>query len=57
MRRKDKATGGVFAGRFTWSEALDTAADIYHGVSGLRFVLWLQKCLTFEAVRLLVYPD
>lgn len=30
--RKDKATGGVFALRFTWSEALDTAAAVYHGV-------------------------
>ncbi|GJN71482.1 Cwh43p [Purpureocillium lilacinum] len=34
-KEKDKATGGVFSLRFTWTEALDTAADVYHG-----FVFW-----------------
>lgn len=31
--RKEKAIGGAFAFRFTWSQALDIAADVYHGVS------------------------
>ncbi|KAM4056574.1 frag1/DRAM/Sfk1 family protein [Hirsutella rhossiliensis] len=34
-KEKHKATGGVFALRFTWSEALDTAACVYHG-----FIFW-----------------
>ena len=33
-KEKDKATG-VFATAFTWSEALDAAADVYHG-----FAFW-----------------
>ncbi|PHH89000.1 hypothetical protein CDD83_6777 [Cordyceps sp. RAO-2017] len=45
-KEKDKVTGGVFALRFTWSEALDTAADVYHGfifwsmLSGLGVLVW-----------------
>lgn len=31
--RKDKVTGGISSGRFTWSEVFDTFADVYHGVS------------------------
>jgi hypothetical protein len=31
-KEKEKATAGVFAERYTVAEALDTAADIYHGV-------------------------
>ncbi|KAG5995494.1 hypothetical protein E4U52_008222 [Claviceps spartinae] len=34
-KEKEKATGGLYSVRFTWSEALDTAADVYHG-----FVFW-----------------
>ncbi|PNY28872.1 Protein cwh43 [Tolypocladium capitatum] len=34
-KEKDKVIGGVFSLRFTWSEALDTAADVYHG-----FIFW-----------------
>ncbi|KID60815.1 calcofluor white hypersensitive protein, partial [Metarhizium hybridum] len=34
-KEKEKATGGLYSLRFTWSEALDTAADVYHG-----FVFW-----------------
>ncbi|KAK0384488.1 hypothetical protein NLU13_8574 [Sarocladium strictum] len=34
-KEKRKATGGVASLRFTWSEALDTAADVYQG-----FVFW-----------------
>ncbi|KAJ4163721.1 hypothetical protein LMH87_005430 [Akanthomyces muscarius] len=34
-KEKEQATAGVFALRFTWTEALDTAADVYHG-----FVFW-----------------
>ncbi|POR36968.1 Protein cwh43 [Tolypocladium paradoxum] len=34
-KEKDKATGGVFSLRFTWTEALDTAANVYHG-----FIFW-----------------
>lgn len=30
--RKEKATGGVFAMTYNRSEALDIAADVYHGV-------------------------
>ncbi|QPG93643.1 hypothetical protein C2857_001357 [Epichloe festucae Fl1] len=32
---KDTISGGLHSVRFTWSEALDTAADVYHG-----FVFW-----------------
>lgn len=32
--RKEKATAGVFSAGFRLDEALDIAADIYHGVSG-----------------------
>lgn len=34
-KEKDKATGGALAATFTWSEALDAAADVYHG-----FAFW-----------------
>ncbi|KJZ77615.1 hypothetical protein HIM_02792 [Hirsutella minnesotensis 3608] len=34
-KEKDKVTAGVFSLRFTWPEALDTAASIYHG-----FIFW-----------------
>ncbi|KAH6891312.1 Frag1/DRAM/Sfk1 family-domain-containing protein [Thelonectria olida] len=34
-KEKEKATGGVFAARFAPSQALDVAADVYHG-----FVFW-----------------
>lgn len=30
--RKEVPLGGVLALRFTWGEALDTAASVYHGV-------------------------
>lgn len=33
--RKEQATAGLFALRFTWTEAFDTAADVYHGVSAI----------------------
>lgn len=33
--RKEKATGGVFSAGFRLGEALDIAADVYHGVSAL----------------------
>ncbi len=32
LRRKEKATGGVYSAGFTLSAALDIAADVYHGV-------------------------
>jgi hypothetical protein len=32
-RRKEKATAGVFSAGFRLGEALDIAADVYHGVS------------------------
>lgn len=31
--RKDKATAGVFSAGFRLGDALDIAADVYHGVS------------------------
>jgi hypothetical protein len=31
--RKEKATAGVFSAGFRLSDALDIAADVYHGVS------------------------
>lgn len=37
--RKQLPLEGVFALRFTWTEALDTAANVYHGV-----------CVQFAAV-------
>ena len=33
--RKELPLEGVFALRFTWTEALDTAANVYHGVCAL----------------------
>lgn len=33
--RKELPLEGVFALRFTWTEALDTAANVYHGVRAL----------------------
>ncbi|PFH57169.1 hypothetical protein XA68_15414 [Ophiocordyceps unilateralis] len=34
-KEKYKATGGVYSLHFTWSEALDIAASVYHG-----FIFW-----------------
>ncbi|OAA65382.1 Frag1/DRAM/Sfk1 [Niveomyces insectorum RCEF 264] len=34
-KEKEKATGGVFSLGFEWTEALDAAADVYHG-----FAFW-----------------
>jgi hypothetical protein len=31
--RKENQVGQVFAHKFTWSEAIDAAADVYNGVS------------------------
>ncbi|KAM0426898.1 hypothetical protein ACHAPT_007796 [Fusarium lateritium] len=45
-KEKEKATGGVFAGRFSWSEVLDIAAEVYHGyvfwtiLTSLGLVVW-----------------
>jgi hypothetical protein len=47
-KEKEKATGGVFAVRFSWSEALDIAAEIYHGyvfwtiLTSLGLVVWCE---------------
>jgi hypothetical protein len=35
LGRKERATAGVFSAGFRWGEALDIAADVYHGVSAL----------------------
>lgn len=55
--RKDKAAGQIFGSVFSWSEAVDAAADIYNGVSsilqGIPLVSTLIKCV----VRLLVDVD
>lgn len=40
FKRKDTGSGGLYSLRFTWSEALDTAADVYHGVSDSDIVHW-----------------
>ncbi|PHH62888.1 hypothetical protein CDD81_6606 [Ophiocordyceps australis] len=48
-KEKDKATAGVFALRFTWSEALDTAAHVYHG-----FIFW--SMLTSLGVLVWYFP-
>lgn len=34
-KEKQQATAGVYSGSFTWSEALDIAASVYHG-----FIFW-----------------
>ncbi|KYK54841.1 calcofluor white hypersensitive protein [Drechmeria coniospora] len=45
-KEKEKLTGGLFSLRFTWSEALDTMADVYHGyifwsmLTSLGLVVW-----------------
>ena len=33
LRRKEKATAGVFSAGFRLGDGLDIAADVYHGVS------------------------
>ncbi|PHH75926.1 hypothetical protein CDD82_4217 [Ophiocordyceps australis] len=48
-KEKDKATAGVFAVKFTWSEALDTAAHVYHG-----FTFW--SMLTSLGVLVWYFP-
>lgn len=52
--RKNKLAGQVFGSGFSWSEAVDAAADIYNGVSstlrGFPVVATLINCV----VRLLV---
>ncbi|KAF7555735.1 hypothetical protein G7046_g6478 [Stylonectria norvegica] len=48
-KEKEKATGGVFAVRFTWSETFDIAADIYHG-----FIFW--TILTSLGVLVWFFP-
>lgn len=30
--RKDKPIGRIFGGPFSWSDAIDAAADVYNGV-------------------------
>ena len=42
--------------RFTWSEALDTAADVYHGVSASD-TTHSQATSDVLLVRLLVHVD
>ncbi|KAH6983150.1 Frag1/DRAM/Sfk1 family-domain-containing protein [Ilyonectria sp. MPI-CAGE-AT-0026] len=48
-KEKEKATGGALAFRFTWSQALDVAADVYHG-----FVFW--SILTSLGVLVWYFP-
>ncbi|KAK4444556.1 protein CWH43 [Podospora aff. communis PSN243] len=48
-KEKDKATGGVFAAGFHLSDALDIAADVYHG-----FVFW--SILTSLGVVIWYFP-
>ena len=42
--RKERATGGVFAAGFHLSDALDIAADVYHGVRVSVFVSIGRAC-------------
>lgn len=55
--RKDEPSGQIFGSGFSWSEAVDAAADIYNGVSstlqGVPVVATLIHCV----VRLLVDAD
>ncbi|KAL2753233.1 hypothetical protein ACRALDRAFT_1065427 [Sodiomyces alcalophilus JCM 7366] len=48
-KEKEKATGGIFAVHFTWSEVLNTAAEVYHG-----FIFWSQ--LTSLGVTVWYFP-
>ncbi|KAK7422059.1 Protein cwh43 [Neonectria punicea] len=48
-KEKEKATGGIYAVRFTWAQALDVAADVYHG-----FVFW--SILTSLGVVVWFFP-
>jgi hypothetical protein len=53
--RKERATGGVFSAGFSQSEALDIAADVYHGV---RYRALISSSPTYmRLVRVLVGPD
>ena len=55
--RKDKAAGQIFGPGFSWSEAVDAAADIYNGVrSSLRGIPSVATLIEF-VVRLLVNLD
>ncbi|KAH7155148.1 Frag1/DRAM/Sfk1 family-domain-containing protein [Dactylonectria estremocensis] len=49
QKEKENATGGIFAFRFTWSQALDIAANIYHG-----FIFW--SILTSLGVLVWFFP-
>ncbi|KAK4101244.1 hypothetical protein N658DRAFT_507196 [Parathielavia hyrcaniae] len=48
-KEKEKATAGVFSAGFRWGEALDIAADVYHG-----FVFW--SVLTSLGVVVWYFP-
>ncbi|KFA75825.1 hypothetical protein S40288_01913 [Stachybotrys chartarum IBT 40288] len=48
-KEKEKAAGGLLALPFTWTQALDTAADVYHG-----FVFW--SMLTSLGVVIWYFP-
>ena len=53
--RKEKPVGHIFGSGFSWSEAVDAAADIYNGVGpkDILIVTMLIDCV----VRLLVNAD
>ncbi|KXH30196.1 Frag1/DRAM/Sfk1 family protein [Colletotrichum salicis] len=48
-KQKEKASANLLTGRFTWTEALDTAADVYHG-----FIFW--SMLTSLGVLVWYFP-
>ena len=43
--RKDKPVGLIFGSGFSWSEAIDAAADVYNGVSNITIRLFEKRFL------------
>lgn len=54
--RKEKATAGVYSAGYNLGDALDIAADVYHGVSCHSPLNWATTVSNNVSVRFLVYP-
>ena len=52
--RKDKPVGHIFGSGFSWSEAVDAAAEIYNGVGSKQRGTLIVATLITRVVRILV---
>ena len=55
--RKERPAGRIFGSGFSWSEAVDAAADIFNGVKALLQGIPVVAMLTSYVVCLLVHAD